>query len=279
MVIHHYFQKEFVKGFSMKQMTGNTFSAGLIVVGNEILNGRTQDSNTPWIAARMAEYGIVLAESRIVPDSAEVVSSAINDMRNRFDYVFTTGGIGPTHDDITASSMADAFGVELELNDEAAKILAVRYDVRDLPGPLAKMATMPKGATMIPNPVTAAPGFIVENVHVMAGEPRIMQPMMDYVLKTIKVGDPILSNTVACTLLENVLAQDMEELQRNYPTVEIGSYPHYRGGVMGLNLVLRSTENDVLDRATHDLIDIIRSHGDEPSALSIKSQGQVSTVD
>jgi len=261
-----------------KRTRKSTYTAVLLIIANEILTGRIQDSNTPWIAARMADYGIVLDEVRIIPDAEEVVTKAVRDVRESFDYVFTTGGIGPTHDDITAASVAKAFDTGMELNREAVNIFKKYYEVKELSAPRAKMATMPKGASLIPNPVTAAPGFIMDNVHVMAGEPRIMQSMMDYILDTIEVGDPIVSNTVACGLPESVLAQDMEELQKSYPDVHIGSYAHYRGGSLGLSLVLRGTDNDMLDQATHELIEIIKSHGDEPRALSIKSTGGVVTV-
>ncbi len=253
------------------QADRDIYTAALVIIGNEILAGRTQDSNTPWIAERLTDYGIVLAEVRIIPDHENVIIKTINALRPDFDYIFTTGGIGPTHDDITADSIAKAFGVELVQNEQAFRMLEEHYGLEELTPPRAKMCMIPEGAQLIPNPVTAAPGFIIENVHVMAGVPRIMQAMLDHLLGMIKAGKPILSNTVACSLQESVLASDLAELQERYPDVQMGSYPHYRGGVLGLSLVMRATDKESLDVATEELIELIKKHGDEPRALSIRS--------
>ncbi len=247
------------------------FSAALIIIGNEILAGRTQDTNTPWIAERLTDHGIVLGEVRVIPDEEENIIEAVNQLRKKFDYVFSTGGIGPTHDDITAESIAKAFGVELVRDELAFKMLEEHYGIEELTPPRAKMSLIPAGAELIPNPVTAAPGFILENVHVMAGVPRIMQAMLDHLLRMIKAGKPILSNTVACSLAESVVAKDLTDMQKKYPDVQLGSYPHYRGGVLGLSLVLRGTNKDNLEKATDELLEIIKGHGDEPRALSIRS--------
>jgi molybdopterin-biosynthesis enzyme MoeA-like protein len=147
------------------------------------------------------------------------------------------------------------------------------YGLEELTPPRAKMSLVPRGAKLIPNPVSAAPGFIIENVYVMAGVPRIMQAMMDHVLSGMKAGKPILSNTIACTLPESVIATDLAKLQEKYPEIEMGSYPHYRGGSLGLNLVLRGTRPAQLQAATEELIGLIKAFGDEPRALSIKSNG------
>ena len=250
------------------------FKAALVVIGHEILSGRTADANTPWIAERLTEKGILLAEVRIVPDVEHIIISTVNQLRANHDYVFTTGGIGPTHDDITADSVAKAFGIPLIQSDEAFKILEDYYGIENMTPPRIKMAMIPQGAKLIPNSVSAAPGFIVENVYVMAGIPRIMQAMMDHVLDEIKAGTPILSNTVTCGLSESKIAEDLTSLQSAYPDVDIGSYPHFRGGAMGLSLVLRATNNEKLDLATAEILKIIRNHGDEPRALSIRSSGK-----
>lgn len=252
---------------------GDVFVAALIIIGNEILAGRTQDSNTQWIASKLTDYGIVLGEVRTIPDQKEMIIKTVNDLRQNFDYVFSTGGIGPTHDDITADCIADAFGVEMVRNDEAFKMLEEHYGLEELTPPRAKMSMIPEGASLIPNPVTAAPGFVIENVYVMAGVPRIMHAMLDHVLGVVKAGKPILSNTVACSLPESAIASDLEVLQANYPEIILGSYPHYRGGVLGLSLVLRGTNPSKLESATDELIRLIESHGDEPRALSIRSTG------
>jgi len=247
------------------------YSAALVIIGNEILAGRTHDTNTPWIAERLTDYGIVLGEVRVISDVEEEIIFSVNELRKKFDYVFTTGGIGPTHDDITAESIAKAFGKELVRDERASQMLEEHYGIEELTPPRAKMSLIPMGAKLIPNPVTAAPGFIIENVYVMAGVPRIMQAMFDHLLGMIKAGKPILSNTVACNLSESTVATDLTVLQEQYPDVQLGSYPHYRGGVLGLSLVLRATNKKNLENATERLIEIIKEHGDEPRALSIRS--------
>ncbi len=197
--------------------------AALIVIGNEILSGRTQDTNTMWIAERLMQHGITLTEARTVPDIEEKIIEALSALRRDNNYVFTTGGIGPTHDDITAESIARAFDVPLEKNDEALCILKEHYKPEDLTPPVMKMALIPKGADLIPNPVSAAPGFVIENVYVMAGVPRIMQAMLDHILRSLEPGKRVLSNTIACDLPESALAEALGELQKKYPDVEIGS--------------------------------------------------------
>lgn len=246
-------------------------TASLVIIGNEILSGRTQDTNTAWLAEKLVERGISMSEVRIIPDQPEAIVAAVNELRQHSDYVLTTGGIGPTHDDITAESIAQAFHVDLEQNKEAYAILERHYGIEELTPPRLKMAMIPKGATLINNPVSGAPGFQIENVFVMAGVPRIMQAMFDDVIEKMDVGDRLLSNTVACGLQESAIAIDLGELQGRYPTIEIGSYPHYRGGVLGLSIVLRSVEADMLEKATEELIKLIRHLGDEPRALSLQT--------
>lgn len=251
-----------------------SLTAALVIIGNEILSGRTQDTNTQWIGEKLNQRGVRLIEVRVVADNEAAIIHAVNDLRGKVDYLMTTGGIGPTHDDITSESIAKAFGVTLHIHPEARDILENYYGKDELTEPRLKMAQVPVGATLIENPVSAAPGFKIGNVHVMAGVPRIMQAMLEHVIQTFETGAPILSNTVTCSLGESKIAEDMGALQKKYPNVEIGSYPHYRGGTFGLSLVLRSTENAVLNKATYELIEIIRSHGGEPRALSIKSTGE-----
>ena len=249
-------------------------TAALIIIGNEILSGRTQDSNTQWIADKMTERGIRLVEVRIIPDVEAVIIKTVREMKGQVDYLFTTGGIGPTHDDITALSMARAFEVDLVLNPEARQMLLNYYgSEEDLTEPRLKMAKVPEGSALIMNPVSAAPGFIIENVYVMAGVPRIMHAMLDDIIVNMASGAPILSNTVTCGLGESAIAQELEAIQNEHATVEIGSYPHYRSGVLGLSLVLRSTENEPLHTATGKVVAMIRSHGGEPRAISIKTTG------
>lgn len=249
-------------------------TAALIIIGNEILSGRTQDANTQWIADKMSNLGIRMAEVRIIPDVEDIIVKTVREVKGTVDYLFTTGGIGPTHDDITAISIAKAFDTELELNAEARQLLLNYYGSEsELTTARLKMAMIPKGAALIQNPVSAAPGFSLENIFVMAGVPRIMQAMLDDIIIQLNPGAPIMSNTVTCGLSESKISQDLERIQDEYPEVEIGSYPHYRSGVLGLSLVLRSTENDPLHAATGKVVSMIRSHGGEPRAISVKTSG------
>ncbi len=262
---------------SMTQSTGkDVYKTALIVIGNEILSGRTQDANTSWIAENLMSMGVILHQVRVVPDIEDEIIMAVNELRGKMDYVFTTGGIGPTHDDITAESIAKAFGLKLELNKEAYDILVRHYgSEKEVTPPRKKMAMIPAGASLINNPVSGAPGFQIENVFVLAGVPRIMQAMFDDVVTRLNRGKPVLSNTIACSLAESVIAEPLEKIQKNYPAVNIGSYPHFRGGILGLSLVLRSTDDETLDSATRDVIALIAAQGGEPNALSIQSSGKL----
>lgn len=254
----------------------DVYKTALIIIGNEILSGRTQDANTAWIAEHLASMGVVLHQVRVVPDIEDEIIVAVNELREKVDYVFTTGGIGPTHDDITAEAIAKAFGVELEVNKEAYDILVRHYgSEKEVTAPRKKMSKIPVGASLINNPVSGAPGFQIGNVFVLAGVPRIMQAMFDDVVTRLNRGKPVLSNTIACSLAESAIAEPLEEIQKSYPAVSIGSYPHFRGGILGLSLVLRSTEDEILDRATRDVIGLIASQGGEPNALSIQSSGKL----
>ncbi|MFA5591773.1 MAG: molybdopterin-binding protein [Micavibrio sp.] len=254
----------------------DTYSVALVIIGNEILSGRTQDANTPWIAEKLTALGVMVHQVRIVPDIEDDIVTAITQLRDKVDYVFTTGGIGPTHDDITAQSVAKAFNTPLELNDEAYGILVRQYgSEEDVTPARRKMAMIPKGATLLINPVSGAPGFQIENIFVMAGVPRIMQAMFDDVKTKIRHGRRVLSNTIACNLAEGDIADALGKIQDRYPAVIIGSYPHYRGGVLGLSLVLRSPEDALLNKATGEVVDMILSHGGAPNALSIQSSGKL----
>lgn len=250
-----------------------TYTAGLVVVGNEILSGRTPDANTAWIAEKLTPHGIVLGEVRVVPDIEGKIIAAVNALRAEYDYVVTTGGIGPTHDDITSESIAKAFRVECRVDDRARELLLAYYGSEtELTAPRLKMATVPVGSQLIENPVSGAPGFKIENVFALAGVPRIMQAMLDHALTYMEKGAPYLSNTISCGLKESQVAPDLSLLQDRYPSIIMGSYPHYRGGVLGLSLVLRGVDAAELQTATDELIDIIRRLGDEPRALSLQSK-------
>ncbi len=257
----------------------NVYTVALIVIGNEILSGRTQDANTAWLAEKLTSMGVVLYQVRVVPDIESEIIDAIHQLKDRADYVFTTGGIGPTHDDITSQAVAHAFKVPLELNQEAYDILVRHYgSEEEVTPPRKKMAMVPKGAILINNPVSGAPGFQMDNVFVLAGIPRIMQGMFDDVKTKIKQGKPVMSNTITCSLSESAVAERLSAIQDRHKSVEIGSYPHFRGGLLGLSLVLRSTEGDPLDQATCEVIDMMTELGAEPNALSIQSPGNFVTL-
>lgn len=232
----------------------SVYTAALLVIGNEILSGRTEDKNINWIAKKLVEKGITFSEVRIVPDVAERIVAAVRDMSARYDYLFTTGGIGPTHDDITAGCVSQAFAVPMEENQQARAMLVAHYGGEEhLNPPRLKMAQIPVGATLIPNPVSGAPGFVIENVHVMAGVPRIMQAMLDHVLPALAGGAVVLSRTITSRLAESRIAEGLAEIQNRWLNVEIGSYPHFQAGNFGVSLVLRSTDQEALAKAEADV--------------------------
>jgi len=240
-------------------------TACLIIVGNEILSGRTQDANLAFIAKGLNEVGVRLREVRVIPDVAETIIAAVNEMRANFDYVFTTGGIGPTHDDITSQCVARAFDVPWVLNEEARRRLAAGYaDPADLNAARLRMAHIPEGAVLIDNPVSRAPGFQMNNVFVLAGVPRIMQAMFDGIKHRLSGGAPVLSRTVTSGLPEGVLAEGLGRLQERYADFDIGSYPYYRRGSFGTSLVVRGTDPVRLAVVVEELFALIASFGGKP---------------
>jgi molybdenum cofactor synthesis domain-containing protein len=241
--------------------------AAVIIVGNEILSGRTQDSNIKYIADRLATRGISIVEIRVVPDIEARIIEAVNALKGQVDYVFTTGGIGPTHDDITAESIAKAFGVKLVQSAEALAVLEKNYGTKDLNPARLKMTMVPEGASLIPNPVSGAPGFIIGNVHVMAGVPAIMQGMLESILPHLREGAKIQSRTVNCELPESKVAADLDALQKKFPDVDIGSYPHFKPGHSMVSLVLRSTDIAALEKATDGLVKIVKALGAVPDVI------------
>ncbi|NIA69596.1 competence/damage-inducible protein A [Pelagibius litoralis] len=230
-------------------MTTPTVTACLLIIGNEILSGRTQDKNLAYIGEQLNLLGVRMMEVRVVPDDEAVIVSTLNEVRRRFDYVFTTGGIGPTHDDITAECVAKAFGVPLIVNPEARAILEAHYEAGQLNEARLRMARTPEGADLIDNPVSKAPGFQMENVFVMAGIPAIMQAMFQSLRHRLVGGAPLQSRTVTLALGEGTIAAALGKIQDQFPSVEIGSYPFNRNGNFGVRVVLRSTEEDQLEQA------------------------------
>ncbi len=246
-------------------MTEKTYTACLVIVGNEILSGRTTDANLPFLAKRLGELGIRLREVRVVADSEAAIVKAVNEVRAAYDYVFTTGGIGPTHDDITSGCVAKAFGVDLERNPEAVRRLEKHYKPGMLNQARLRMAEVPVGATLIDNPVSTAPGFRLGNVFVLAGVPRIMQAMFEGIAPTLTGGKPMLTRSVGCTLGEGALAQGLGEIQARHPDVDIGSYPYYRVGGFGVSLVARGTDKGRLEVVVREIADLITSLGGAPA--------------
>ncbi len=230
--------------------TDTAKSAAVLLIGNELLSGRTQDANLAHIATRLKEKGIRLMQARVIPDHPETIISVINELRQTHDYLFTTGGIGPTHDDITADCVAQAFGVDLPLHTEAKRLLLDYFQARDIEpnDDRMRMARIPEGATLIDNPVSIAPGFKMQNVFVMAGVPRIMQAMLDAVLPQLVSGAVQRSDTVVCDLGEGTVAAALRELQERFPAVDIGSYPGRVDNNSRLSLVITSTDDKLLEQ-------------------------------
>ena len=230
-------------------MARDTVTAALVLIGDEVLSGRTKDQNLGYIAETLTELAIELREARVVPDIEQEIVEAINALRRKYDYVFTTGGIGPTHDDITADSVAKAFGVGIDYHPDALAMLQERYEESEINTARMRMARIPDGGELIPNSISWAPGFKVDNVYVMAGVPKIMRSMLDTVAPTLERGKPMLSETVPAYVGEGDLAAGLSDVQGAYENVSIGSYPFEDGGRYGANIVLRSKDAKVLAQA------------------------------
>ena len=232
----------------MQAAEKTAITAAIVVVGNEILSGRTQDKNVAYIAQKLSDVGINLAQVRVIPDIEAEIVDAVNYLRLKYTYVFTTGGIGPTHDDITSASVAVAFGRKFERNPDALKRLRDHYK-EELNDARARMADMPRDVDLIDNPVSAAPGFKIDNVFVMAGVPAIMQAMFDAVLPQLKQGKPLKSRTLSTHLPEGKIAYALGEIQVKHPDVSIGSYPFFHEGHVGVSVVLRADDDFALQKA------------------------------
>ncbi|MDX1922176.1 MAG: molybdopterin-binding protein [Alphaproteobacteria bacterium] len=247
-------------------MAEHTKTACVVIIGNEILTGRTQDVNLNYIGKKLMQKGIKLMQARVISDIEGDIIKTVNEVRAAYDYVFTTGGIGPTHDDITADCVARAFGVSIDVNEDARQILIAHYKgVEHLNEGRLRMARIPEGASLIPNPVSSAPGFCLGNVYVMAGVPSVMQAMLDGVLSKLQGGPAIKSWTITSLVPESVIAKELGEIAAKYPDLDIGSYPYFRAGGFGLSLVVRGQEESVISAATQDLCLLIKRHGGEPT--------------
>ena len=241
-------------------------TSALIVIGNEILSGRTKDANLPYLADQLNRRGIVLAEARVVRDETDAIVAAVNACRAAFDYVFTTGGIGPTHDDITAAAVAAAFGRSLIRHPEAEAMLRDFYSRtgRELTSARLKMADTPEGAILIENRISTAPGFQVENVFVLAGIPSVMQAMFESLADRLEGGAEVLSRTLSADIPEGTIAAGLQVLQDAFPELEIGSYPYFQEGRPGASIVVRGVDQDKLDAAIERLRRLMIELGGEP---------------
>ncbi|GAA3890844.1 molybdopterin-binding protein [Sphingomonas limnosediminicola] len=243
-----------------------TWTAALMVIGDELLSGRTQDKNVAQVAVWLNDQGIRLAEVRIVPDDSARIGDTVNELRAAHDYVLTTGGIGPTHDDITVDAIAAAFGVPVVVDDQARAILTEYY--RDRPGGLTearlRMARVPQGSELIPNPTSGAPGVRIENVYIMAGVPHIAASMLQALTGKLEGGRPVVSVTVGARVPESDVADLLRETEAAHPGVAIGSYPFFKDGLYGANFVIRSEDEALAKVTSDDLSQRLRNVGFEP---------------
>lgn len=230
-------------------------TAAMLVIGDEILSGRTQDTNTHHLAGELTAHGIDLLEVRVVPDDTGAIIAAVQYLAERHSHLFTSGGIGPTHDDITSDAVAAAFDTPIDVRDDARAVLTAHYATTrtELNEARLRMARVPDGAILIDNPISAAPGFSLKNVHVMAGVPMIFQAMLASLLPSLSGGKPLLSQTLRVMHAEGVIAKPLGELAAQYPEVSFGSYPFYTDSTFGTNIVSRCTDADMLDTAMTEL--------------------------
>ena len=232
-------------------------NASILIIGNEILSGRTQDTNTSTLATWLNSIGVKVEEVRVIPDIEETIIDTLNFLRNTYDYVFTTGGIGPTHDDITASSVSKAFGLKYEIHKGAYKILEAYYKPGEFNEGRQKMVWMPENAYLILNPTSGAPGFNVENVFCLPGVPSILKSMLGGLTNSIIGGEPILSLTISLRTVESEIANSLTKVQNDNKDVEIGSYPFFHAGKLGVSIVIRSEDQSKIDNCNSQILEFI----------------------
>ena len=246
-------------------------TAGVLIIGDEILSGRTQDVNLAAIARFLAPLGIDIAEARVVPDIESEIVAAVNVLRRRYTYLFTTGGIGPTHDDVTADAIGAAFRLPVEHDETALTILAARYKPDDFNEKRQRMARMPRGAELIRNAISAAPGFQIENVFVMAGVPRVMEAMLEELKPRLRNGLPVISRSLKTQLPEGRIAASLEIIQQAHPGLRIGSYPFFgpagASAGSGTTLVLRGRDASEVAAAASEIVEMVASFGFEAVPL------------
>ena len=233
------------------------FKASILIIGNEILSGRTQDTNTKTLATWLNSIGVKVEEVRVIPDVENAIVEALDLLRSKYDYVFTTGGIGPTHDDITAQSVSKAFGIKYEVHKEAFKILEEYYQHGEFNEGRQKMAWMPENANLILNPTSGAPGFNVENVYSLPGVPSILKSMLGGLTNNIVGGEPIKSLTISLRTVESEIASSLTKVQNNNLDVEIGSYPFFHAGKLGVSIVIRSEDQNKIDDCNSQILKFV----------------------
>ena len=239
-------------------MTKNTkVNAAILIIGNEILSGRTQDTNTSTLATWLNAIGVKVNEVRVVPDIEKKIVNTLNVLRKENNYVFTSGGIGPTHDDITAQSVSKAFGLKYELHKEAFKILEAYYKPGEFNEGRQKMVWMPANAQLILNPTSGAPGFSVENVFCLPGVPSILKSMLGGLKNKIVGGEPILSHTISLRTVESEIANSLAKVQEKNKDVEIGSYPFFHSGKLGVSIVIRSENQSKIDTCNSEILKFV----------------------
>ena len=231
--------------------------AGIIIIGNEILSGRTKDANTSCLALWLNSIGVKVREVRVIPDNENIIINTVNTLRKKLDYIFTSGGIGPTHDDITAESIAKAFNLDYEIHKEGYKILEQYYKPGEFNEGRQKMIWMPKNANLILNPTSGAPGFSVENVYCLPGVPSILKSMIGGLTNQIVGGDPILSKTISLKTVESEIASSLTKVQNENKDVEIGSYPFFHAGKLGVSIVLRSSKKDRIENCASQILSFV----------------------
>lgn len=242
--------------------TDRIWTAALVIIGDEILSGRTHDKNIAQVAGWLTVQGIRLSEVRVVPDQEDRIVDAINALRTGHDYLFTTGGIGPTHDDITVDAVAKALGLPVVVHPEARRILEDYYSTRGgITEARLRMARVPEGAELIPNRMSGAPGIRIGNVFLMAGVPHIAAQMLDALTGQLQGGAPLLSETIGCWVAESEVADLLREVEKGHPECQIGSYPFFRDGRTGANFVIRSTDADALRSCADTLSEALAEAG------------------
>ena len=233
------------------------FNAAILIIGNEILSGRTQDTNTSTLATWLNSLGVKVEEVRIIPDVEDTIINSVNLLRKQHNYVFTSGGIGPTHDDITSESISKAFQLPYEKHEEGYKILEAYYKQGEFNDGRQKMIWMPRGANLILNPTSGAPGFYVENVFVLPGVPSILKSMLGGIKNKIIGGNPIISHTISLRTFESHIADSLTAVQNKYNNVEIGSYPFFQAGKLGVSIVMRSDDQYLIDKCSSDVMNFV----------------------